>query len=234
MGIRQHFLLDGSEIEFEPEGPWVETADTGSFQRMSLTFVDPSIGGSGYIPRIAREFNHVAARAITHLDHPNCETACYRCLKSYQNQRHHDKLKWPLIMADLEGLASTVPQPLPLQNGDMDDPRPWLDAYAAGVGSPLEHRFLRLFEENGFHPQRQVAIAAAPTEKPITIADFAIPERRLAIYIDGAAFHIGERLRRDRYIRDRLRNATPPWRVVELYARDLSRGRSLVAELQSI
>ncbi len=233
-GIRQHFVMDGSEIEFEPEGPWIETCDVGSFQRMSLTFVDPSIGGSGYIPRIAREFHHVAARAIKHLDHSNCDTACYRCLKSYQNQRHHDKLNWPLIMADLEGLAATVPQPVALQTGDADDPRPWLDAYAAGVGSPLEHRFLRLFEENGFHPQLQVPISPSPTERPITIADFAVPERRLAIYIDGAAFHVGERLRRDRYIRDRLRNATPPWHVVELSARDLSRGRSLIAELQSI
>ncbi|MFZ4438831.1 MAG: DEAD/DEAH box helicase [Syntrophales bacterium] len=232
-GIRQHFVMDGSEIEFETEGPWQETGDTGSFQRMSLTFVDPSIGGSGYIPRIAREFHRVADRAIQHLDHPNCETACYRCLKSYQNQRHHDKLCWPLIMADLEGLAASRPQQLALHVGDGDDPRPWLDAYAAGVGSPLEHRFLRLFEDHGFYPQKQVPISPTSGERPISIADFAVPERRLAIYIDGAAFHIGDRLRRDRLIRGRLRQGSHPWRVVELRASDLSRGRSLVEELKA-
>lgn len=233
-GIRQYFLMDGAEIEFEPEGPWQETGDVGSFQRMSLTFVDPSIGGSGYIPRIAREFHQVAARAIQHLNHPNCESACYRCLKSYQNQRHHDKLNWPLIMADLEGLAALPPQQRALLVGDEDDPRPWLDAYAAGVGSPLEHRFLRLFEDNGFHPQKQVAISPTSDERPISISDFAVPERRLAIYIDGAAFHIGERLRRDRFIRERLRNGSQPWHVIELRANDLSRGRSLVEELRAI
>jgi replicative superfamily II helicase len=230
-GMRQHFVLDGSEIEFEPEGPWQEHADAGSFRRMSLTFVDPSIGGSGYIPRIAREFNQVAARALRHLDHPNCETACYRCLKAYQNQRHHDKLRWPIIMADLEGLAGAAPQSLPLLRGDSDDPRPWLDAYAAGVGSPLELRFLRLFEEHGFHPQRQVPVSPTAEGPPISIADFAVPERRLAIYIDGAAFHVGARLRRDRIIRERLRAGSPPWRVVELRAHDLARGRSMVVEL---
>ena len=228
-GIRQHFLLDGSEIEFEREGPWQERGDAGAFQRLSLTFVDPSIGGSGYIPRIAREFHQVAARAIQHLRHSNCETACYRCLKSYQNQRHHDKLRWPVIMADLEGLAESAPQPLPLQTGDLDDPRPWIEAYAAGVGSPLEYRFLRLFEEHGFQPERQVPIAPNAGERPITIADFAVSNRMLAIYVDGAAFHVGQRLRRDRAIRDQLRQSG--WTVVELRSHDLQRGRSLVAEL---
>jgi hypothetical protein len=229
MGIRQHFVMDGSEIEFEPEGPWQEQGDAGSFKRMSLTFVDPSIGGSGYIPRIAREFHQVAARAIRHLDHSNCETACYRCLKSYQNQRFHEKLRWPVIMADLEGLAESPPQPLPLQLGDIDDPGPWIAAYAAGVGSPLEHRFLRLFNEHGFHPATQVPVAPTPGDRPISIADFAVPERRLAIYIDGAAFHVGSRLRRDRAIRGRLRDGG--WTVIELRSADLQRGRSLVAEL---
>lgn len=71
-----------------------------------------------------------------------------------------------------------------------------------------------------------------PGAPALTIADFAVPERRLAIYVDGASFHVGGRLRRDRAIRRRLREATPPWRVVELGAADLARGRALVDELR--
>ena len=67
---------------------------------------------------------------------------------------------------------------------------------------------------------------------PITVADFAVPDRRLAIYVDSAAFHVGATLRRDRYIRQRLSKATPPWRVEELRARDLAQGRALVDRLQ--
>jgi hypothetical protein len=74
----------------------------------------------------------------------------------------------------------------------IDDPRPWLEAYAAGVGSPLELAFLRLFEAHGFEPQKQVPVAPNTGEPPISVADFAVPERRLAIYIDGAAFHVGQ------------------------------------------
>jgi hypothetical protein len=67
---------------------------------------------------------------------------------------------------------------------------------------------------------------------PISIADFAVPERRLAIYIDGAAVHIGTNLRRDRHIRDRLRQGEPPWCVVELRAQDLQDGAALVEQLR--
>ena len=123
-------------------------------------------------------------------------------------------------MPSLEELAGIVPQHRPRETGDIDDPRPWLEAYAAGVGSPLELEFLRLFEKHGFHPQKQVPVAPNPGEPPISIADFAVPERRLAIYIDGAAFHMGQNLRRDRFIRDRLRHGNPPWRVEELRAPD--------------
>jgi hypothetical protein len=233
IGIRHHLLLDGSEIEFEPEGPWQESSDAGAFRRVSLTFVDPSVGGSGYIARIAREFHLIAQRALEHLNHPNCETACYRCLKSYQNQRHHGILRWPGIVADLEQLAAGTPQPMPLERGDTNDPRPWLEAFAAGVGSPLELRFLRLFEQHGFHPEKQVPVSPNDGQPPISIADFAVPVRRLAIYVDGAAFHVGARLRRDRIIRNRLRDGSAHWNIVELRAADLARGAALVQELSA-
>jgi hypothetical protein len=170
----------------------------------------------------------VAQRSIEHLDHPGCETACYRCLKSYQNQRYHEHLEWPRALPALEEMAYAAPQRRPLETGDIDDPGPWLEAYAAGVGSPLELKFLRLFEQHGFRPEKQVPISTSDDGRPITVADFAVPSRRLAIYVDGAAFHVGVNLRRDRNIRDRLRNAEPPWSVVELRARDLSEGAALV------
>jgi len=57
---------------------------------------------------------------------------------------------------------------------------------------------------------------------------------RIAIYIDGAAFRVGRARRRDRFIRDRLRNGTPPWRVVELRALDVRRVGEVVAGLRAL
>jgi len=230
-GMQHHFMLGSGELDFELEGPWLTGEATGRYKMLSLAFIDPSLGGSGYLVRIAERFSRVAKRTIEHLDHPDCETACYRCLKSYQNQRHHEHLEWPQIVPALETLAQVEPASRPLKTGDIDDPRPWLEAYAAGVGSPLELKFLRLFEKHGFHPQKQVAVSPSPGEPPLSIADFAIPDRRLAIYIDGAAFHVGQRLRRDRFVRDRLRSSALPWRVEEFRATDLGRGAALVESL---
>ena len=215
------------------EGPWLCGEATGRYQQISLAFIDPSLGGSGYLPRVAEGFHHVAKRAIEHLDHRDCETACYRCLKSYQNQRYHENLAWPQTIPVLEELAQSPPTPRSLETGDIDDPRPWLEAYSAGVGSPLELKFLRLFEKHGFNPQKQIAVAPSADELKISVADFAVPDRRLAIYIDGAAFHVGERLRRDRFIRDRLRNGDPPWQIEELRAPDLAQGAALVERLKN-
>ena len=88
----------------------------------------------------------------------------------------------------------------------------------------------RLFEQHGFSPDRQVPVSPADGMPAISIADFAVPQKNLAIYVDGA-FHVGARLRRDRFIRNRLREGTKQWRVVELRAADLQRGANLVREL---
>jgi hypothetical protein len=85
-GIQHQFMLGTGELDFELEGRW-DTGETSSrYGLVSLAFIDPSLGGSGYLERVAENFDHVAARAIDHLDHTDCETACYRCLKSYYNQ----------------------------------------------------------------------------------------------------------------------------------------------------
>src|SRR6185437_12534618 len=156
------------------------------------------------------------------LDHPDCETACYRCLKGYRNQRYHTLLQWPLAVPALEVLKAAAPTVCGV--GFTDAPTPWLEAYAEGVGSPLELKFWRLFQLHGFSPAKQLDIRLTPDAPAVSIADFGIESARLAIYIDGASVHVGHRLRRDRIIRQRMKEADPTWRVVELHAADLGRG----------
>jgi hypothetical protein len=230
-GMRHLYMLDGPEIEFELEPLWDVADDSGKRKRGALTFLDPAVGGSGFLERAAAELHLVARHAIEHLDHQGCETACYRCLKSYQNQRFHAVLSWPHAMPSLEALAREAPRILPRKKWDVFDPKPWIEAYGAGVGSPLELRFLRALEAKGIRVQKQVPIAPEPGGKAITIADFAIPEQHLAIYVDGAAFHVGGNLRRDKNIRDRLRSAQPPWRVEVLTAKDLAQGLPSLTDL---
>lgn len=115
-----------------------------------------------------------------------------------------------------------APEALPLQHGDSDDPSPWLEAYDAGVGSPLELKFLRLFEKHGIEVEKQVPVSPDPGGRPISQADFKVRDKNILIYIDGAAFHTGSRLRRDRAIRQALSLGKHQWNVIELSAKALA------------
>jgi len=227
-GMRLLFMLDGTEIEFELEAMYRQRDHGVDVNVGTLCFIDAAVGGSGFLDRAANELHLVAKSAQDHLDHPHCESACYRCLKSYQNQRVHTLLSWPQIIPDLEQLATSAPMPCPAERGDLDDPGPWLEAFDAGVGSPLELKFLRVFEAAGINLIKQKEVTADPGGPNVSIADFVVADTKVAIYIDGAAFHHGQRLRRDRQIRARLRDGGNAWTVLEFGARDLGRQANLL------
>ena len=233
-GMRHLYMLDGSEIDLQVEPPWQEPRKDRICSIGAITFIDAAVGGTGFLERAARELHLVAARAIDHLKHEGCETACYRCLKSYQNQRHHDLLRWPRIIADLEELRMAAPGPLALLASDPDPVQPWLEAYDAGVGSPLEMAFLRLFELHGMALEKQIPIAEEEGLPALSVADFRVKGSSVLIYVDGASFHRGHRLRRDMLIRNRLRQGKLAWRIVELAAKDLGRGAGLVDEIRAL
>ncbi|XXT18767.1 protein kinase [Sorangium sp. So ce429] len=230
-GMRHLYMLDGPEIEFELEPLFAYQDEAGARKRGALTFIDGAVGGSGFLERAAAELHLVAEKAIEHLDHKDCEDACYRCLKSYQNQRYHRLLSWPHALPGLEALKQKGPVRRPGKSSDLRRVRAWLEAYDAGVGSPLELRFLRIFEAKGIKVEKQYPIAVDENRGPITFADFAVPDLRLAIYVDGAGFHVGNNLRRDKHIRARLSAAEPPWRVEVLTAADLGTGVTKLADL---
>lgn len=216
-------MLDGNEIEFELEPMWTQSDSQGLHVRYgALTFIDAAIGGSGFLERAAEQFHLVARQAANHLDHPNCDTSCYRCPKSYTNQRHHPVLSWPHIINDLSALATDAPTPVGLSKSDLDDPTPWLEAYAAGVGSPLELKFLRVFESHSIPVLNQVSVEPNLGSPPISQADFQIAGTKTLGYIDGAAFHRGRRAPRDARIRQRLAQGDMGWKIVVFTAKDLS------------
>lgn len=218
-GAERHFALAPGDLDFLWEGLRAREVEGVFYNEGIITFIDPNVGGSGYLARMAEEFHLVAGAALHHLDHDDCESACYRCLKSYTNQRFHDRLHWPSIISTLQGLAAVTPSPITLNAADKRDPRPWFEAFQAGCDSPLEHRVLTLLQSAGVDVEQQVAI---PAVQPFTIADFAIPEKRVAIYVDGLAFHTADRLRRDKAIQRRLESLDRSWRVVRITANDLN------------
>ena len=93
-------------------------------------------------------------------------------------------------------------------------------------------KFLRLLEEHGVALEKQVAVSADLDGSKMSQADFQVIDIKVLIYVDGAAFHKGARLRRDRVIHEKLRNGSIGWKVVEFRYPDLFKGAALVAELK--
>jgi hypothetical protein len=113
---------------------------------------------------------------------------------------------------------------------DPTNPEPWRQAKEAGVGSPLELEFLHLFERFGLDLDKQYTVEL--DGEPFTVPDFADPDSKLAVYVDGGAVHAQAPVsERDAAIRNRL--AEEGWKVVSLRSGDLKRGEGLADEIKS-
>ncbi len=196
-------LLEGAQMNFELDIDDLDlivltARDAEGRQRaLEISFVDKVLGGSGVIESVVREFRAVAQAAVRHLEGHECPTSCYRCLRSYRNQRVHRLLNWRLAMPYLRVAAMcdvqpvTVPEPAtPGQGPD------WDEARREGCESPLELTLLRSIRTAGLpEPLKQHELRDSQG-RVITRADFAyVTPRRVLLYADGLQFHSSLRQR---------------------------------------
>src|ERR1039457_69214 len=154
----------------------VQTAKSadGRSRALEILWVDKILGGSGIIEAMVREFQQVARAAVRHLEGHDCPASCYRCLRSYRNQRIHGILNWRLAMpylqaaaaSELEPLVSTMP---PSRGGGPE----WDEARREGCESPLELRLLKAIRSAGLpEPVKQHEVYDS-RGRLLTRADFA-------------------------------------------------------------
>jgi len=135
-------------------------------------------------------FPDVARAALEHLRDHDCPCSCYRCLRSYRNQRVHGLLNWRLVVPYLNAAVLENVEQVGAQRPVATTEGPeWDEARREGCGSPMELRLLRAMREAGLdEPEKQYEVHRTDGTL-ITIADFAYPQHRLLIYVDGLAFH---------------------------------------------
>ncbi len=86
-------------------GGFVRTTWTGGAAEPEIVLYDTVPGGAGYSAQLFSRMEQalLAAREIIHAC--PCESSCYRCLRSYENQREHAALDKRLIMDYLDTVA---------------------------------------------------------------------------------------------------------------------------------
>jgi very-short-patch-repair endonuclease len=169
----------------------------GHEEVLEIIWVDTTLGGSGILGEIARRFSDVTRAAAQHLNGHDCPSSCYRCLRSYRNQRVHGLLNWRLIYPQLLAVADesvrSVTGAAPTR--PTTEGPDWDEARRNGCGSPLEYRLLQAIRTAGLpEPEKQFPVEERPGHT-MTVADFAYPNHSLLIYVDGLAFHSSLRMR---------------------------------------
>ena len=194
-GARKHFELDEDDLEVI-----VQTKkDSDRINRaLEIIWVDKVLGGSGIIGAIINAFGTVAQAAVRHLEGHDCAISCYRCLRSYRNQRVHGLLNWRLALPYLKVAAVSELRPLaPSAVAPPSGEGPeWDEARCEGCESPLELRLLKAIRAADLpEPDKQHEIRDSRGGL-ITRADFAyLVPRRILIYADSLEFHSGLRQR---------------------------------------
>lgn len=165
----------------------------------TITLYETAAGGAGYLEQLAQDLGRWTKAAHDRLFGHDCEHACYRCLKSARNQFDHALLRKDLVRDLLFHLGEAQPTSVP-RAGRAGDGRDlsveWLEKVKVETkavptaGTPIETRLVEAIRAAGRLPEplAQYSIIG-DSGKLLTVPDFAFPDRRIAIYCDGFAYH---------------------------------------------
>jgi len=174
-----------------------------------IVIYDSTLGGSGILQEFLEKFDGISQKAIQILEECSCDKACYKCLKTYFNQRNHSILDKQLVIETLRQFAemgNTQIQEItsddfktinkPFTQNEFSE----LMSFAEGEESPIE-KILREAIEKSDLPNPEIQYSMVENERLITKPDFVYVNKKLAIYADGYLYHKSkESFERDRNI----------------------------------
>lgn len=198
----------------------------------TLVFYETAPGGAGYLEQLAQDLCGWVKAAQERLFSHDCERACYRCLKTARNQFDHSLLNKELVRSLIFQLSvvQAIGTPHAGQAGDARvSSVDWLTKLDSErkaqptSGTVIEQTLLQAIREGGRLPEPvpQFEISTG-VGNLLTIPDFAYPDRHIAIYCDGFAYHGNrETLESDALKRNLLQ--AMGWAVLTFWGRQILR-----------
>lgn len=193
----------------------------------SIALYETSPGGAGYLAKLASALGAWARAAHERLFSHECDKACYRCLKSYRNQFDHWRLDKRLVRGFLFALGGVEDSPNPTLGTAGDGMRgtsSWLIANAPAESvttSPIEQALGAAIAADGRLPAPTPQFEVRNTDGSLlTVPDFAYPDRQVAIFCDGFAFH-GNAVTLSEDARKRNRLQALGWLVLTFWGRQI-------------
>lgn len=205
----------------------------------TLVFYETAPGGAGYLEQLANDLGAWGQAARDRLFNHECERACYLCLKSARNQFDHAMLNKELVRSALFQFSQVQPieAPRPGHTGDGRSATvEWLDHLQVEPKTPetsntaIERALLQAIRDGARLPEPTPQFEISDESgRRVTIPDFAYPERRIAIYCDGFAYHGSrEALESDAQKRNFLQSKG--WAVLTFWGRQILRNSAACEE----
>jgi hypothetical protein len=105
-------LVLGANLALETEESEIagfeRTIQRDGFWQAQIVLYDDVPGGAGYVERLSHLLPEAAMAALERLETCVCVDSCYRCLRSYYNQREHKTLDKRLVLPTLRQLAEVT------------------------------------------------------------------------------------------------------------------------------
>jgi hypothetical protein len=187
-----------------------------------LVLYETEEGGTGAVESLTDPHRLAAvirnARQLLHEDDPEggCEKACYECLCSFYNQRHHELLDRQLALPLLRSLED-----LSVERVQRATDGPSLAELEAQCQSELERRVLRAIHDRGLRLPDEAQSTLYDGDQPIAIADFFYAPR-IVVFVDGSPHHQDYVQAADDWKRRRLKALG--YRVVVIRAGEMAAG----------
>ncbi|MEU8202922.1 DEAD/DEAH box helicase [Streptosporangium sp. NPDC049046] len=177
-------------------------------------------GGAGYLRQLAERFGEVAQVLVPVLDGCSCERSCYACLRSYGNQLEEGLLDRRMAADFLRHFAGAP---------DVSGRRvaTYSDVFVGRPRSAIERRLAIALMTAGVprgHAQYEWGDRGSTdgNPRPVTVADFAWPDQRVAVFCDGWKHHHSpERQAADRAKRSAMEAAG--WTVLSFWGGEIVR-----------
>jgi len=221
----------GARTVLEMTDQGLEVALVKNEQGRSIAVVfDPMPGGSGFLPLVLEHWERVVTESKKALAACTCTTACYRCLLHFRNQQHHALLDRHRAQNALDDCCGPF-------HREHDIPPVLVDRrdQKAKADSNPEERYPDILRSRGFPVPPEAQFRVDLDGGAHTVADFAWPEPKVLIFIDGLSARIHgnlEQQAKDRRLRFKARQKG--WQVLEISALGLSDQTLLAAHLEEL
>ncbi len=172
LGLQLDLFIGSGEVD-----SFCRSMTENGREKRSLVLYDTMPGGTGYLRTLVEELPRIAGRALCHLEACACESACYRCLKDFWNQRYHEHFDKRLVLTALRSLTVAANAPTATV-----DPNVRYESF-------LEARFYELLLEAGLPLPKTQRIVRNSNGRWIARADFVFEDPPLVAFTDGRRFH---------------------------------------------